>query len=93
MTEGKEVYLLDYGAGNVLSVENAVKHLGFTLHRIRSAQDFKRAKVTHRPICNILCSVLRGLTDDVCGGLLATYLSWSGILWSGYSASQGKGLL
>ena len=35
------VYLLDYGAGNVRSIVNAVEAVGGTLHTIQSAEDFK----------------------------------------------------
>lgn len=40
-----EIYLLDYGAGNVRSLVNAVKYLGFDINRIESVDDFKKAKV------------------------------------------------
>lgn len=36
-------YLLDYGAGNVLSVVNAVEKLGQHLQFIREAADFDKA--------------------------------------------------
>ena len=31
----KECWLLDYGAGNVRSVRNAIKHLGYTVNEAR----------------------------------------------------------
>ncbi|KAI8908973.1 hypothetical protein EDD86DRAFT_206570 [Gorgonomyces haynaldii] len=37
------VYLLDYGAGNVRSIVNAIQHLGFELKWIESAEDFEKA--------------------------------------------------
>ena len=37
------VYLLDYGAGNVRSVVNAVAALGFQLNYITSIEDFANA--------------------------------------------------
>lgn len=37
------VYLLDYGAGNVRSVVNAVAALGFQLKYITSIEDFAKA--------------------------------------------------
>ncbi|RKP04937.1 hypothetical protein THASP1DRAFT_33242 [Thamnocephalis sphaerospora] len=37
------VYLLDYGAGNVRSLVNAVKHLGYDMQVIQSAEDFDKA--------------------------------------------------
>lgn len=39
----QKVYLLDYGAGNVRSVVNAVKALGMELHCIASPADFDKA--------------------------------------------------
>jgi hypothetical protein len=40
-----EIYLLDYGAGNVRSLVNAVSSLGFQLKRIESPSDFQKADV------------------------------------------------
>ena len=39
------LYLLDYGAGNVLSLVNALNHLGYQIQTITSPQDFDRATV------------------------------------------------
>eukprot|EP00729_Bicosta_minor_P017805 gene17805-11914_t len=39
---GAGVYLLDYGAGNVLSVANAVKAVGGELKLITEAADFDK---------------------------------------------------
>lgn len=33
----KECWLLDYGAGNVRSIRNAISHLGYTVRDVRSA--------------------------------------------------------
>ena len=35
----KEVWLLDYGAGNVRSVRNAIRHLGYTVRDVASPAD------------------------------------------------------
>lgn len=40
-----KVYLLDYGAGNVRSLVNAVEFLGFTVIKIEKASDFDSAEV------------------------------------------------
>jgi glutamine amidotransferase/cyclase len=40
------VYLLDYGAGNVRSLVNAVEYLGFTVTKIEKASDFDEAEVS-----------------------------------------------
>jgi imidazoleglycerol phosphate synthase glutamine amidotransferase subunit HisH len=39
------VYILDYGAGNVQSVENAIKALGYNVNYIKDANDFLLADV------------------------------------------------
>nr|VFJ63814.1 MAG: glutamine amidotransferase / cyclase [Candidatus Kentron sp. FM]VFJ65049.1 MAG: glutamine amidotransferase / cyclase [Candidatus Kentron sp. FM]VFK17904.1 MAG: glutamine amidotransferase / cyclase [Candidatus Kentron sp. FM] len=38
------VTLLDYGAGNVRSVRNAIKALGFTPHEVKTPDDIRRAE-------------------------------------------------
>lgn len=42
----KQVHLLDYGAGNVRSLVNAVNRLGYSLIPIQSEADFEKAEVT-----------------------------------------------
>lgn len=44
---GANVYLLDYGAGNVLSVANAVKAVGGELNLIKEAADFDKVHIVH----------------------------------------------
>lgn len=39
------LYLLDYGAGNVLSLVNAVNKLGYTIKTIQKPSDFAIAQV------------------------------------------------
>jgi glutamine amidotransferase/cyclase len=39
----EKIYLLDYGAGNVRSIVNAISKLGYSLQVIQSAEDFKAA--------------------------------------------------
>ena len=39
------IYLLDYGAGNVRSLVNAVQHLGYDMQTIETAADFDKAEV------------------------------------------------
>ncbi|EGF84158.1 hypothetical protein BATDEDRAFT_9115 [Batrachochytrium dendrobatidis JAM81] len=39
-----DIYLLDYGAGNVRSLVNAVNHIGYSIKRIESVADFDKAK-------------------------------------------------
>ena len=39
----KTVWMLDYGAGNVRSVVNATKHLGYEIKFVETADDIRRA--------------------------------------------------
>lgn len=43
--EGMGLYLLDYGAGNVQSLANSLKRLGYTFQWIQSPKDFEHASV------------------------------------------------
>jgi glutamine amidotransferase/cyclase len=40
-----KIYLLDYGAGNVRSLINAVEFLGFKVKKIENKGDFESAQV------------------------------------------------
>jgi glutamine amidotransferase/cyclase len=40
-----EVWMIDYGAGNVRSLVNAVQHLGFTLRIVQEPEDILKAEV------------------------------------------------
>lgn len=40
-----QLYLLDYGAGNVASLANSLKKLGHDFRWIESAEDFDKADV------------------------------------------------
>ncbi|KAJ2245273.1 Histidine biosynthesis bifunctional protein hisB, partial [Coemansia sp. RSA 454] len=43
MEAPQKLYLLDYGAGNVRSLVNAVEKLGHTITHIDTVEDFARA--------------------------------------------------
>jgi glutamine amidotransferase/cyclase len=45
MAQDATVTLLDYGAGNVLSVVNAIKHLGYAVNLVERPEDITRASV------------------------------------------------
>jgi glutamine amidotransferase/cyclase len=45
MTDANEIYLLDYGAGNVLSIFNSLKEIGVHVKYIEKLEDFTKAKV------------------------------------------------
>ena len=42
-----QLYLLDYGAGNVTSLANSLKKLGYDFRWIESAEDFDKADVSY----------------------------------------------
>ena len=39
MSAQRDCWLLDYGAGNVRSVENAITSLGFRVHPVKTVED------------------------------------------------------
>lgn len=45
-TRNMQLYLLDYGAGNVTSLANSLKKLGYDFRWIESAEDFDKADVS-----------------------------------------------
>lgn len=40
------LYMLDYGAGNVRSLVNAINHLGYDITFVNDPSDIPKAKVT-----------------------------------------------
>ncbi len=44
-SETQQIYVLDYGAGNVLSLINSLKEIGIQVKFIKEVDDFKRAHV------------------------------------------------
>ena len=52
-----EVHLLDYGAGNVRSVVNALEHLGASVQLVRDAQDLEQAKVEWYHYIYNICTI------------------------------------
>ena len=48
-----KVYLLDYVAGNVRSLVNAIEKVGYTIEWVRSPEDVEKADVSHQYlVCN-----------------------------------------
>nr|VFK42998.1 MAG: glutamine amidotransferase / cyclase [Candidatus Kentron sp. TC]VFK57256.1 MAG: glutamine amidotransferase / cyclase [Candidatus Kentron sp. TC] len=58
------ITLLDYGAGNVRSVRNAIKALGFTLRDVRSPDDIRHAERLIFPGVGAFGSAIRRLRAD-----------------------------
>lgn len=57
-----QLYLLDYGAGNVTSLANSLKKLGHNFRWIESADDFDKADV-NRVVFFSLRSRLKQVSD------------------------------
>jgi imidazoleglycerol phosphate synthase glutamine amidotransferase subunit HisH len=58
-----QLYLLDYGAGNVTSLANSLKKLGYDFRWIESAEDFDKANVSHDFVSSYLSSEQVSDTD------------------------------
>jgi glutamine amidotransferase/cyclase len=50
------VHLLDYVAGNIRSLVNAIEKLGYTVDWVRSPEDVERAEVIYAPSNFLLTS-------------------------------------
>ena len=46
--ESRTVHLLDYAAGNIRSLVNAIEKLGWQVEWVRSPEDVKKAEVCRR---------------------------------------------
>jgi imidazoleglycerol phosphate synthase glutamine amidotransferase subunit HisH len=54
-----KVYLLDYVAGNVRSLVNAIEKVGYTIEWVRTPEDVEKADVSYPniPIFSYSCSI------------------------------------
>ena len=57
------ITLLDYGAGNVRSVKNAIKKLGFSLKDVQTADDITNAKMLIFPGVGSFGTAMNKLTE------------------------------
>ena len=53
----KKVTVLDYGSGNVFSLVNALKFVGFSVHLIKSGEEISRAENLVLPWCWGICKL------------------------------------
>lgn len=49
-----KVYLLDYVAGNVRSLVNAIEKVGYTVEWVRSPEDVENADVSYNSSCHAI---------------------------------------
>ncbi|BAH92372.1 hypothetical protein OsI_13545 [Oryza sativa Indica Group] len=68
------VTLLDYGAGNVRSVRNAIRHLGFSICDVRSPEDILAADRLVFPGSGAFSSAMDVLTRSGMANALREYI-------------------
>ncbi|KAI0512199.1 hypothetical protein KFK09_012837 [Dendrobium nobile] len=73
-SEDSTVTLLDYGAGNVRSVRNAIRHLGFDVKYVNKPEDILNAKLLVFPGVGAFASAMHVLTDNGLAEALCTYI-------------------
>lgn len=70
-----KVHLLDYGAGNVASIRNAIRVVGFDIVDVRSPSDLAAARVLVFPGVGAFGSAMAYLTSHGYAGPLREYIS------------------
>ncbi|PNW76928.1 hypothetical protein CHLRE_11g481500v5 [Chlamydomonas reinhardtii] len=78
-SSNKEVTLLDYGAGNVRSVRNAIKKLGYTIRDVESAADLASASKLVFPGVGSYGQAMTILTQKGLVGPLRDYIHVSAV--------------
>ncbi|XWS40764.1 hypothetical protein CRYUN_Cryun17cG0023500 [Craigia yunnanensis] len=73
-SSGSVVTLLDYGAGNVRSVRNAIHHLGFEIEDVRTPKDILNADRLIFPGVGAFASAMDVLTKTGMAEALCTYI-------------------
>ncbi|CAM8948693.1 unnamed protein product [Rhodiola kirilowii] len=68
------VTLLDYGAGNVRSVRNAIRHLGFQIKDVQTPQDILEADNLIFPGVGAFAAAMDVLSQNGMGGALCRYI-------------------
>ncbi|XP_022774417.1 imidazole glycerol phosphate synthase hisHF, chloroplastic-like [Durio zibethinus] len=71
---GSVVTLLDYGAGNVRSLRNAIRHLGFEIEDVRTAKDILNADRLIFPGVGAFASAMDVLVKTGMAEALQTYI-------------------
>ncbi|XP_039042609.1 imidazole glycerol phosphate synthase hisHF, chloroplastic-like [Hibiscus syriacus] len=73
-SSGSVVTLLDYGAGNVRSVRNAIRYLGFEIEDVRTPKDILNADRLIFPGVGAFASAMDVLTKTGMAEALCTYI-------------------
>ncbi|GMI67072.1 HIS HF [Hibiscus trionum] len=73
-SSGSVVTLLDYGAGNVRSVRNAIRYLGFEIEDVRTPEDILNADRLIFPGVGAFASAMDVLTKTGMAEALCTYI-------------------
>ncbi|KAK8693309.1 hypothetical protein V6N13_070898 [Hibiscus sabdariffa] len=73
-SSGSVVTLLDYGAGNVRSVRNAIRYLGFEIEDVRTPEDILNADRLIFPGVGAFASAMDVLTKTGMAEALSTYI-------------------
>ncbi|XP_011025431.1 PREDICTED: imidazole glycerol phosphate synthase hisHF, chloroplastic-like isoform X2 [Populus euphratica] len=68
------VTLLDYGAGNVRSVRNAIRHLGFQIKDVQTPKDILNARRLIFPGVGAFAPAMDVLNDNGMGEALCSYI-------------------
>ena len=68
------VHVLDYGAGNIRSIRNAIRAAGFDVVDVRTATDIEEARVLVFPGVGSFGSAMRSLHESGHAGPLAAYV-------------------
>lgn len=74
MSSSVKVSLLDYGAGNVRSLRNAIKCLGYDIEDINTAEEILAAKVIVFPGVGSFGQAMKSLQDRGWKEALKTYI-------------------
>lgn len=72
--EGRVVTLLDYGAGNVCSIRNAIRLLGYHIHDVKQAEDIMRAERLIFPGVGAFAAAMDSLTKQGLAEALCDYI-------------------
>ncbi|XP_011047409.1 PREDICTED: imidazole glycerol phosphate synthase hisHF, chloroplastic-like [Populus euphratica] len=73
-TDDSVVTLLDYGAGNVRSVRNAIRHLGFHIKDVQTPKDILNARRLIFPGVGAFAPAMDVLNNTGMGEALCTYI-------------------
>ncbi|GLT55258.1 hypothetical protein SLA2020_283970 [Shorea laevis] len=76
------VTLLDYGAGNVRSVRNAIRHLGFDIKDVQTPEDILKANRLIFPGVGAFAAAMDVLNKNGMAEALCTYIEKIAHFWA-----------